>query len=150
MDMTRLAVAVDAEASPERVFAILTDWPRHHEWMSLTSAQVVGGDGRSAGSSLSAFTGVGPIGFLDTMEITGWDPPHEVSVRHTGWPLRGTGLFRVLPRLGGGSTIVWEEDLDLPFGPAGRLGWRLARPVGALFLRRSVRRLAELSAVRTR
>jgi uncharacterized protein YndB with AHSA1/START domain len=144
--MTHLAVTVDAEASPERVFNVLTDWGRHHEWMSLTSARVVAGDGHSAGSALAAFTGVGPIGFLDTMEITDWDPPHAVSVRHTGWPLRGTGLFRVLPRLGGGSTILWEEDLELPFGSAGRLGWNLAKPVGAAFLKRSLRRLAELSA----
>ncbi|GAA1296027.1 hypothetical protein Psi02_12090 [Planotetraspora silvatica] len=144
--MTHLAVTVDAEASPERVFNVLTDWDRHHEWMSLTSARVVAGDGHSAGSALAAFTGVGPVGFLDTMEITDWDPPHGVSVRHTGWPLRGTGLFRVLPRLGGGSTILWEEDLELPFGAAGRFGWNLAKPVGAVFLKRSLRRLAELSA----
>ncbi|GII56703.1 polyketide cyclase [Planotetraspora thailandica] len=144
--MTHLAVSVEAEASPERVFAVLTDWPRHREWMFLTDARVNTGDGHSAGSSLSAFTGVGPVGFLDTMEITGWDPPHEVRVRHTGRLVRGTGLFRVLPRLGGGSTIVWEEDLDLPFGLVGRLGCRLAGPAGALVLRRSLHRLAELSA----
>ncbi|GAA4594287.1 SRPBCC family protein [Planotetraspora phitsanulokensis] len=145
--MTHLAVAVDAEASPERVFGVLTDWGRHHEWMSLTSARVIAGDGHSAGSALTAFTGVGPIGFTDTMEITDWDPPHTVAVRHTGRPVRGTGLFRVLPRPGGGSTIVWEEDLEPPFGAAGRLGWNLAKPVGAAFLRRSLRRLARLSAV---
>jgi hypothetical protein len=123
------------------MFSVLTDWSRHGEWMILTHVHVTAGDGRSAGSRLAAFTGVGPVGFTDTMEITRWDPPRLVGVRHTGRLVRGTGTFRVLPREGGGSTIVWEEDLDLPFGPIGRL----VGPLSAPLLRLSLRRLAELS-----
>ncbi|GAB2465641.1 SRPBCC family protein [Streptosporangium sandarakinum] len=144
MTKGRICVSVAADARPERVFSVLTDWPRHREWMVLTRAQVTGGDGRSAGSRLAAFTGVGPLGFLDTMEITGWDPPRTVAVRHTGGLVRGTGVFRVLPR-GGGSTIVWEEELDLPLGAVGRLGWVLLRPLNAALFRFSLRRLAGLS-----
>ncbi|MEV8635156.1 SRPBCC family protein [Streptosporangium sp. NPDC051023] len=147
MSHSRISVAVNAAASPERVFAVLTDWPRHDEWMILTSARVTEGDGRSAGSRLAAFSGVGPFGFLDTMEITRWDPPNTVAVRHTGRLVRGTGVFHVLPRAGGGSSILWKEELDLPFGPVGRLGWPLARPLSAVLLRRSLRRLADLSAL---
>ncbi|GII01507.1 SRPBCC family protein [Planobispora takensis] len=145
MSHTRISVSTDAQASPERVFAVLTDWPRHDEWMLLTRARVTAGDGRGAGSGIAAFTGVGPVGFLDTMEITEWDPPSTVAVRHTGRLVRGTGAFRVLPREGG-STIVWEEDLDLPLGAAGRLGWRLLWPLSKAFFRLSLRRLAALSA----
>ncbi|MDP9844429.1 SRPBCC family protein [Streptosporangium lutulentum] len=145
MTQSRISVSVDAHARPERVFSVLTDWPRHDEWMVLTRAHVAVGDGRSAGSRLEAFTGVGPVGFLDTMEITEWDPPRTVKVRHTGRLVRGTGTFRVSPREGGGSTIVWEEELDLPFGPVGRLGRPLVGPLGAAMLRLSLRRLAELS-----
>ncbi|MEU9833825.1 SRPBCC family protein [Streptosporangium sp. NPDC048047] len=140
-----IGVSVEADARPERVFAVLTDWPRHREWMVLTRARVTGGDGRSAGSRLAAFTGIGRLGFLDTMEITEWDPPRTVAVRHTGGLVRGTGVFRVLPRDGGGSTIVWEERLDLPLGAAGRLGWALLRPLNAALFRLSLRRLAALS-----
>jgi uncharacterized protein YndB with AHSA1/START domain len=143
--MSHISVAVDAEASPERVFAVLTDWSRHHEWMALTRAWVVSGDGQRPGSRLAASTGVGPLKFLDTMEITRWDPPYSVEVRHTGRVVRGTGRFRVLPRPGGGSTIVWEEELKLPFGPAGRLCWLVARPVSEAFFRLSLCRLAKLS-----
>lgn len=143
--MESLSVAVDAQASPERVFALLTDWPRHHEWMVLTRAWVVGGDGRSRGSRLAATTGIGPLAFLDTMDVTGWRPPHEVEVRHTGRVLRGRGRFHVLPRPGGGSRIVWEEELVIPFGAAGRLAWRIVGPVSAVLLRLSLRRLAALA-----
>lgn len=144
MTHSRISVSVDAHARPERVFSVLTDWSRHGEWMLLTRAHVAAGDGRSAGSRLAAFTGVGPVGFTDTMEITEWDPPRTVKVRHTGRLVRGTGTFRVLPREGG-STIVWEEDLDLPPGPIGRLGRPLVGPLSAPLLRLSLRRLAELS-----
>ncbi|MBG0833090.1 SRPBCC family protein [Planomonospora sp. ID67723] len=140
-----ISVSVEAEASPARVFAVLTDWPRHDEWMVLTRARVTAGDGRSPGSRLAAFTGVGPVGFLDLMEIVEWDPPAAVAVRHAGRLVRGTGIFRVLPRQGGGSTIIWEEELDLPFGPVGRAGWPLLRPVCEALFRLSLRRLADLS-----
>ncbi|RGA06175.1 SRPBCC family protein [Microbispora triticiradicis] len=140
-----LTVTVDAQASPERVFAVLTDWPRHHEWMLLTRAWVVEGDGHSRGSRLAATTGIGPLSFLDTMDVTGWRPPDEVEVRHTGRVVRGTGRFQVLPRPGGGSRILWEEHLHLPFGVAGRIGWRVAGPLSAVFLRLSLRRLAALA-----
>lgn len=145
MTRSHISVSVDAHARPEQVFSVLTDWSRHEEWMVLTRARVTAGNGRGAGSRLEAFTGVGPLGFLDTMEITGWDPPRSVEVRHTGRLVRGTGIFRVLPREGGGSTIVWQEELDVPLGAAGRLGWRAIRPLSAAMFRRSLRRLATLS-----
>jgi len=144
--VTVLRVTVTAAASPERVFAVLTDWDRHHEWMVATRARVTRGDGRGVGSALAAFTGAGPVGFTDTMEITRWEPPHTVEVRHTGRVVRGTGAFRVRPGPGGGAVIRWEERLDLPFGPVGRLGRWVAGPVGAAFLRLSLRRLARLCA----
>jgi uncharacterized protein YndB with AHSA1/START domain len=143
--MTLFSVAVHTSASPEQVFRVLTDWSRHREWMPLTRAWVVNGDGQGTGSRLAAFTGIGPLGFVDTMVITRWDPPHAVEVRHTGRVIRGTGRFLVLPRAGGGSVIVWEEDLMVPFGFMGRFGRSVSRPVSTAFLRRSLHRLAALS-----
>ena len=51
-----------------------------------------------------------------------------------GW-CAGTGAFEVhaLPR--GRSRFVWSEELDLPLGAAGRLGWPVVRP--ALVRRRA-------------
>ena len=58
-------------APAETTWAALTDWTRQGEWMLGTSVRVTGGDGRGVGSTLAAFTGVGPLGFTDTMRITG-------------------------------------------------------------------------------
>ena len=46
-----------------------------------TRVEVTKGDGASVGSELSAFTGLGPVGFLDTMTITRWDAPYRVGAR---------------------------------------------------------------------
>ena len=55
------------------------------------------GDGRHLGARLRAFTGVGPLGFTDTMEIVEWEPPRRCVVRHTGKVVRGDGVFEVVP-----------------------------------------------------
>ena len=46
----------------------------------------------------------------------------------------------VEPRSGGGSRFVWREDLELPLGLLGRLGWPLVRPVFAFGVQLSLRR----------
>ncbi|WP_084264969.1 SRPBCC family protein [Actinomadura macra] len=139
-------VAVHAEAvsdaPPERLFAVLTDWPRHAEWMPFTSAE----GGREEGAELRAWTGVGPVGFLDTMVITDWRPGRRVAVRHTGRIVRGEAWFRVTPD-GEGSRIVWAERVDLPLGPLGRAGWLVAGPIVRAFMGIGLRRLAALSAL---
>ncbi|MEU8109647.1 SRPBCC family protein [Nonomuraea muscovyensis] len=139
MSRAYMGAAVRVAAPPERVFALLTDWPRHREWMVLTSAWNAG-EGR-----VEAFTGIGPFGFLDTMTITRWEPPRLVRVRHTGRLVRGEGAFRVKP-CDGGSRVVWAEALELPFGPLGRALWPLARPLAGALARLSLRRLARLAA----
>ncbi|MGI5203850.1 SRPBCC family protein [Spirillospora sp. CA-108201] len=138
------AVAVHAEAvsaaPPERLFDVLTDWPRHAEWMPFTSAE--GGD--KVGDELRARTGVGPVGFLDTMVITDWRAGRRVAVRHTGRVVRGEAFFKVVPE-GSGSRVVWAERVDLPLGPLGRAAWLVAGPVVRAFMTIGLRRLAVLS-----
>ncbi|WP_206184725.1 SRPBCC family protein [Thermoactinospora rubra] len=141
-----IGAAVQSPAPPERVFAVLTDWPRHGEWMVLTAARVTEGDGRSVGSRLEAFSGWGRLGFLDTMVITRWEPPERVEVLHTGRVVRGRGAIRVRPLPGGGSRVVWAEELRLPLGPVGRAAWALVRPVMRVLLVRSLRTLARLAS----
>src|SRR4051794_12580617 len=88
-------VAVEVAASAAEVFAAMTDWPRQSQWVALTTVRVAAGDGRSAGSRIEAFTGIGRLGFLDLMTITSWNPPFQVDVLHTGRVVRGPGMMRV-------------------------------------------------------
>ena len=137
-----LTLKVDVDASPEEVFAGATDWAGQGEWMLGTRVWPVRYRGQGVGASIAAWTGVGPVGFLDTMDITKWDPPRACHVLHTGTIVRGTGAFEVEPRGDGLATFVWSEDLDLPFGVVGRLGWPVARPVFAAGVQASLKKFA--------
>ena len=132
----RVAVA----APPEAVFEAVADWERQSAWVAFTTVTAGGGPHR-VGERLLAVTRVAGVGFSDPMEVTRWEPPRRVDVRHLGRVLRGTGTFLVEPAPGG-AWFVWSEDLDLPLGLAGRLGFAVTGPLFRLMLRRSLRRLA--------
>lgn len=140
--MSRVAVhaAADVAASAERVWDVLVDWSRHAEWVPLTRA--TGGAGK--GERIEAWTGVGRFGFLDRMEITVWEPPHRVTVRHVGTPVRGQGRFDLLDLPAGRCRVTWSELIDLPLGALGRVGWVAAGPVVETVLRMSLWRLARM------
>lgn len=136
--MAELVVQVEVDAPPQPVWDALTDWAAHDRWMLLTRAR----GGAGVGESIEAFTGVGRLGFLDTMTIRVWEPPHRAVVRHTGRVVRGSGAFEVRDVPGGRSRVVWSEWVDLPLGLLGRLGWPLVRPLLRAGVTFSLRRLA--------
>jgi hypothetical protein len=129
---------VIVEAPVETVFEAFSDWAQQGRWMVGTRVEVRTGDGRSPGSQLAAWTGAGPVGFWDTMTISRWEPPFRVDVLHTGRFVRGTGVMEVVALPGGRSRFVWSEDLDLPLGRIGRLGWPIARPAFLAGVQRSL------------
>ncbi|MED7924131.1 SRPBCC family protein [Nonomuraea sp. LP-02] len=138
-----VGAAVEVAAPPEQVFALLTDWARQREWMFLTDTRQVAPD------AVEAYTGVRPVGFLDTMTITRWEPPELVVMEHTGRLVRGRGAFRVRA-LGSGSRVIWTEELVAPFGALGRAGWPLVRPLAKAVFRHSLRKLAALATAERR
>ena len=145
-----VSVRTEVAAPAEQVWAAATDWERQGGWMPGTVVRVVAGDGRSVGSALFAFSGVGDIGVLDTMRIVEWDPPRRCRLRHLGKLLRGTGEFVVTPRGADAATFVWSERLEPPFGVLGRIGLPLARPVLRLGMRRALRTFAAKCGERAR
>jgi carbon monoxide dehydrogenase subunit G len=130
-------VLVPAEA--ERVWQVAMDWSRQREWMWGT--QVRGGTG--IGAEVVARTGIGPVGFADTMVITEWDPPRRCVVRHTGRIVRGLGIFEVTGS-GQQTEFRWTERLQLPWPLSGRLGRWMVVPPARWGLDASLRRLARL------
>lgn len=136
--MAELVVEQVVDAPAEQVWEVLTDWDVHDRWMLFTHAE----GGRAVGEPISAFTGIGRVGFLDTMTITVWEPPRRAVVRHTGKVVRGSGAFEVQPLGERRSRIVWSEWVDLPFGLLGRVAWPVARVLVRLGVALSLRRLA--------
>jgi carbon monoxide dehydrogenase subunit G len=133
-----LVVTREVAAPAQQVWDVLTDWAVHDRWMLLTRAE----GGSAVGETLTAFTGLGRFGFVDTMTITVWEPPRRAVVRHTGRVVRGSGAFEVEALGEGRSRVVWSEWVQLPFGPLGRLGWPVARVVVRAAVVYSLGRLA--------
>jgi carbon monoxide dehydrogenase subunit G len=131
-------VTQEVAAPAQQVWDALTDWDAHDRWMLFTRAE----GGRAEGETISAFTGLGGLGFLDTMTITVWEPPRRAVVRHTGRVVRGSGAFEVEALAPGRSRVVWSEWVLLPLGVLGRAGWPLVRPLLRLLVQVSLRRLA--------
>ena len=136
--MAELVVTQPVAADQQTTWDALTDWDVHHRWMLFTRAE----GGHAEGESLAAFTGVGKVGFTDTMCITVWEPPDRAVVRHTGTVVRGSGAFEVEAVAPGRSRVVWSEWIDLPLGVVGRLGWPVVRLPLRFFVQLSLKRFA--------
>ncbi len=143
--MVELRVSVDVQASPEAVFAGLTDWARQGEWMPGTTVKATKGDGSAVGDEIVARTALpgplGRLGFDDPMRITGWERPKRCEVLHLGRVVRGTGVFEVAP-LPSGARYTWIEWVDAPFGKVGEFVLRLGRRPTELALKVALRRFA--------
>jgi carbon monoxide dehydrogenase subunit G len=145
--MAEVVVRVDVAAPPQAVWVKLVDWSTHQQWMVLTKVEPTTQQSDGVGAGIVGVTGVGPVAFRDTMTVTGWQPPPadpaRCQVAHTGSLVKGAGAFEV-ESTADGSRVVWSEWVQLPFGVLGDAAWLAVRPIVALFLRISLRRLAKL------
>jgi hypothetical protein len=146
-----LVVPVDIDAPAATVWDVVTDWSAQGEWILGTRVTVQGTDGaRRLGGRFVAFTGVGPVGFTDPMEVVEWDPPRRCVVAHLGRVVRGDGVFEVTELGPARSRFLWTERLELPLGALGRVGWPLVRPAFRLGVEQSLRRLGRICEARHR
>jgi len=135
---------VELRTPGSEAWAYVADWPRQREWIPMTRVEVVD-SGDRVGGRIRAWTGIGPVGFWDSMTITELETTASggtCSVLHTGKVVRGTGRFAIVAT--GESTCLfeWSETLDVPFGAVGRVGW--AAGGRALFMLVVERALASL------
>lgn len=137
-----LSHSVTINTPANHVFDCITNWSSQSQWIIATQVHATKNEGRGVGGEISAYTGLGPIGFTDTMIITDWDPPYRCSVKHTGRVVRGTGDFTVAPISKQQSSFTWSEDFILPFGVLGKTGWLVVKPFVILGLRVSLKRFA--------
>jgi hypothetical protein len=140
--MPEIVLSVDVAAPADEVWAAVTDWPAQGEWMLGTSVRGTAREGRGVGGRIEAFTGVGRLGFLDTMTITRWDPPYRCEVEHHGGVVRGSAVFEVVRLDADHSRFVWAEWLTPPLGLVGVIGFTFVRPLAVVGLRASLERLA--------
>ncbi|HEY0868974.1 MAG TPA: SRPBCC family protein [Acidothermaceae bacterium] len=146
--MAELVVSTVVNAALDKVWAALTDWDTHGDWMVATIVRGTTDQHDGVGAGIEGITGIGSLVMRDTMTLSQWQPPPanpaRCVVEHTGKVVRGSGAFEVEELGPDQSRVVWSEWVQLPLGLLGETGWIAVRPLAALFLRISLRRLARI------
>lgn len=144
--MGRIRVAVEIDAKPAEVWAVVEPIEDHVDWMADATAIRFTSDAiRGVGTAFECDTSVGPISLTDVMTITEWEPELRMGVRHTG-VVTGTGAFELEPiDLDRRTRFTWTEDLDFPWF----LGARLGEVVGGQAIMKQIwrRNLVRLKAL---
>lgn len=137
-----VTVAVLIDAPLQKVWDAAADLASHVEWMADAERIDFLTPQRSGlGTRMEVFTRIGPLTTTDIMEITGWDPPHRIAVRHQGL-VTGEGEFR-LETVAGGVFFTWSETLRFPLRLGGPIGAALSQPVFRWIWRRNLLRLQQ-------
>jgi len=131
------------KGSQQEVFNAVTEWELQNKWVLATKVRGIGSDSRCLGGKLEAFTGIGKLGFMDTMTITGWDSPNVCEVTHTGNVVKGSGLFEISTE-NGITYFAWTERTLIPFGILGKAGWLIVGPMTKLGLKYSLSRFSKM------
>lgn len=136
--MARIEASTHVEAEPGAVWRVLVDWEGQPRWMADARSVVVLSPRREGtGTILRCRTDI-PAGIVvtDDMEITQWDEPHALGIRHLGNIIRGIGAFELTPTPHG-THVVWWEEIEAPLGPVGEA---VAQVVVAPLVTRTFRR----------
>jgi carbon monoxide dehydrogenase subunit G len=140
----RILERVTLDASPVAVWSVLTDWERQASWMPDVAWLRVIGPGRQLGARIEVRTRVLGIPLAtDLVEVTTWEPPRRLAVRHTG-VVAGTGEWALATGPEGGTAFTWTEVIRMPPPVLGDLALWLYGPIQRWMLRRAVRNLGRL------
>jgi carbon monoxide dehydrogenase subunit G len=144
--MARIRSDVVIQAPTETIWQLVTDWPAQSRWIPLTTVTVdqPGPSGTGLGTRFTGRTRLGPVGFDDPMEVTGWQPPAggtggHCRVRKLGPWLTGWAEIEVRPGPDG-TRVEWIEEVRARWTP--RLADPLIAAVGSAFFGRVLRRMA--------
>jgi carbon monoxide dehydrogenase subunit G len=121
--------AIVLPTTPDEAWAVLTDWERQADWMlDADRVEVVSPERAGVGVRLAVHTRVfGVPAFVEPIEVTAWDPPAALGIRHGG-AVRGTGTWRLAP-VPDGTRFTWTEDVALALPIVGDLAGRAYTPV---------------------
>ncbi|NCX06071.1 MAG: SRPBCC family protein [Actinobacteria bacterium] len=120
--MGSIRVAIDINASTQRVWDVVEPIERHVDWMAdAVAIRFKTDQTRGTGTEFFCDTKVGPITLVDEMTITSWVPQKAMGVTHTG-VVTGTGEFTLEALTSDTTRFVWTEVLVFPWWLGGKLG----------------------------
>lgn len=128
---------------PESVWPFLVDWERLGAWMQEASDfRVTSAEREGVGVEAEATIRIAGITTRDPIRVTRWEPPWILEIEHLGW-IRGSGYMELSPS-DEGTDLFWREIYVPPWGPLGRSGMRLLRPLMRRTFARDLRALRDL------
>jgi carbon monoxide dehydrogenase subunit G len=134
-----------AEAPPEVVWDLITDWERQDDWMlEASDFTVISEQREGVGVEAEATIRIGGIKTRDRVRVSGWEPNKRLAIDHRGW-VTGHGEILLTPLPGDRTHIFWREELDPPLGLAGALGMIGFRPLMKRIFIRDLRVLATVA-----
>jgi carbon monoxide dehydrogenase subunit G len=115
--------------TPDEAWTVLMDWERQAHWMlDADRVEVVSDRREGVGVRLAVKTRIAGVpAFTEPMEVTGWDPPRRLEIRH-GSLVAGVGSWELVP-VEGGTRFTWTEDIRLALPLVGEAAARCYRPV---------------------
>jgi hypothetical protein len=125
----------------QEAWAVLTDWEHQADWMlDADRVEVVSPDRGGMGVRLAVRTRLfGIAAFTEPMEVTFWDPPRRLEIRH-GSVVAGTGVWDLTP-VSDGVRFLWSEDVRLRIPLLGELAAIAYRPIMRALMARAQRSL---------
>ncbi len=143
----RVEVAREVSAPQQQVWDLLVDWERQAAWMvDARAVEVASSVRRGTGVRLHVPTSVLGMTVEDVLEVTGWEEPRRLRVRHVGSVVSGEAAFELVATQRG-TWIRWWEEVEVPLGKVGEFGARLfVRPYLTWLFRRSLDNFAHLCA----
>jgi hypothetical protein len=130
-------VGTSLPCPPEEAWAILLAWERQADWMlDADRVEVVSAEREGVGVRLAVRTRIlGLPAFTEAMEVTGWEPPRRLVLRHGGL-VAGEGTWTLTPEPGG-TRFAWTEDVRLRAPVVGGAAAWLYAPVLRWLMRRA-------------
>lgn len=122
--MADYVLRVSSRLGARECFAILSDWDAHEAVIPLT--RLIHDGTPRVGQPFVARTGVGPLCFDDSMEVTALqapsgdvpgDLPGLCEVAKVGRVVGGRVRWKVVP-VATGSQVEWTQTLTIPWLPA--------------------------------
>jgi hypothetical protein len=105
-----IEIVREVRLAPAEAWDRVTAWQRHGEFVPLTTITLTAG-------GFDAFTGIGPIGFHDPMEVVLWRPPSFCRLEKRGRLVTGWAELEVEPHDAAlspsGSRVTWREDIHV-------------------------------------
>lgn len=136
------------DAPLRQVWDVVADFASYGRWIPFTT-MLVDPQPTRVGWGFVGRTGLGPVGFLDSMLVTVWEPPGapdgrqaRFAVRKTGRVLAGWAEVGAVTRDDGRTDLTWTEEIIPRPESLGRLLVPLADPVTTRLFARAVAGMA--------